>query len=68
MAENVYGNTKPKQIVMRYHFIRDPWQESQITLEYEPTETMPGKIMTKALPRENHWKHMEGMGIVTKRQ
>jgi len=63
LTENVYGNTRAKHIEIRFHFVRDAWQDDKITLQYEPTETMLADIMTKALPAERHWTLTRSMGL-----
>ena len=63
MTENVLGNTRAKHIDLRYHYVRDAWQDSKICLQYEPTETMTADILTKPLARDRHWSLLRAMGL-----
>ena len=45
-------------------FVRDACERNDIHSTYLPTSEMTADIMTKSLPWEAHWKHVNGMGIV----
>jgi len=45
-------------------FVRDACECNAIRTTYLPTSEMTADIMTKSLPRETHWKHVNGMGMV----
>ena len=36
MTQNALGNTRAKDIDLRYHYVRDAWQNGKITLRFEP--------------------------------
>ena len=63
MTEKVLGNTIAKHIDLRYHYVRDAWQDGKMSLQYEPTETMTANIMTKPLARDRHWTLMCVLGL-----
>src|SRR5437588_9502779 len=65
-TENVYGNTKEKYIETRYYFRRNELVDRQISLLYEPTDTMIVDIMTKVLPKDRHWFLTGAMGVMTR--
>jgi hypothetical protein len=41
-----------------------PANASWFHLTYLPTRDMVVNILTKVLPRELHWKHMHGLGLI----
>ena len=49
---------------VRYQFVRDACERNAIRTTYLPTCEMTADMMTKSLPRETHWKHVNGMGMV----
>jgi hypothetical protein len=63
LSKNPQHHNRTKHIDVRYHFIRKTCQDGLIELAYIPTTEMVADILTKALPREKHEKHMEGMGL-----
>ena len=56
-------NERTKHIDIRFHFVRDAYQQGRIRIEYLPTADMTADILTKALPREAHQRHVRGMGL-----
>lgn len=56
-------NERTKHIDIRYHFVRDAYQQGRIRIEYLPTADMTADILTKSLPREAHQRHITGMGL-----
>jgi hypothetical protein len=54
---------RTKHIDIRYHFVRDAYQEGRVRIEYLPTAEMTADILTKALPRDTHQRHVNGMGL-----
>jgi hypothetical protein len=54
-AHNPVFHNRTKHIAIRHHFIRDAVKEEKVTLEYLNTEKMIADIMTKALPKVNHY-------------
>ena len=63
LVENPRSHQRTKHIYIRYHFIRQAYQEGLIQLQYIPTAQMTADIFTKTLPRELHYRHMMGMGL-----
>jgi hypothetical protein len=63
LSKNPHHHNRSKHIDVRYHFVRDSCQKGLIELAYIPTSEMVADILTKALPREKHEKHMKGMGL-----
>jgi hypothetical protein len=65
LAKNPKFHERTKHIAVRYHFVRDACERDLIQLRYLPTNEMIADILTKSLPREVHWKHMYGLGLVS---
>jgi hypothetical protein len=63
LSKNPQHHSRSKHIDVKYHFIRNSYQNGLIELAYIPTAEMVADILTKALPREKHEKHMKGMGM-----
>jgi len=63
LSKNPQHHNRTKHIDVRYHFIRKCNQDGLIELAYIPTTEMVADILTKALPRVKHDKHMLGMGM-----
>lgn len=49
---------------VRYHSVRDSYEGNATRTTSLPTSEMTADIMTKSLPRETHWKRVDGMGMV----
>jgi len=64
LAKNPKFHERTKHIGVRYHFVRDACERNAIRTTYLPTSEMTADIMTKSLPRETHWKHVNRMGMV----
>jgi len=64
LAKNPKFHECTKHIGVRYDFVRDTCERNAICATYLPTSEMTANIMTKSLPRETHWKHVNGMGMV----
>jgi hypothetical protein len=63
LSKNPQHHNRTKHIDVRYHFIRKCSQDGLIELAYIPTTEMVADILTKALPRVKHDKHMLVMGM-----
>jgi hypothetical protein len=63
LSRNPQHHKRTKHIDVRYHFIRESTQSGLIRLVHIPTNEMVADILTKALPRLQHQKHMKGMGM-----
>ena len=64
LAKNPRFHERTKHIGVRYHFVRDACERNVIKTSYLPTSQMTADILTKSLPREAHWKHVNGLGLV----
>jgi hypothetical protein len=63
IATNPVNHRNVKHIEVRYHFLRDHIGKGNIKLAYCPTENMVADILTKALPKETHWRLVKLMGL-----
>jgi hypothetical protein len=63
LAENPQHHQRSKHIDIKYHFVRHQIREGRISLQYLPTTQMTADVMTKALPREPHQRHISAMGL-----
>jgi hypothetical protein len=54
---------RSKHIDIRFHVIREAIANGLIRLEYVRTADMTADILTKALPKELHQRHVKGMGM-----
>lgn len=64
LARNPKFHERTKHIGVRYHFVRDACERNLIHTSYLPTAEMTADILTKILPKEAHWKHVHGLGLV----
>lgn len=55
---------RSKHIDVRFHITRDAAANGLIRLEYIRTTDMTADILTKALPKELHIRHVRGLGMV----
>jgi hypothetical protein len=56
-------SNRSKHIDIRFHIIREAIANGLIRLEYTRTTEMTADILTKALPKDLHQRHLEGLGI-----
>ena len=63
LAETPRFHNRTKHIRVKYHFVRDSYVTGTIHLKYIPTTQMTADIMTKALPRDTHQRHVFNMGL-----
>jgi len=56
-------SNRSKHIDIRFHIIREAAANGLIRLEYVRTADMTADILTKALPKELHVRHMKGLGM-----
>jgi len=65
LAKNPKFHERTKHISVCFHFIRDAGERNAIKTTYLLTSDMLADIMTKNLPRDTHWKHAHGLGLVS---
>jgi hypothetical protein len=56
-------SNRSKHIDNRFHIIYEAATNGLVRLEYVRTADMTADILTKALPRELHLRHMKGLGM-----
>jgi len=66
LAKNRKFHERTKHISVRFHFVRDACEWNAIKTTSLPTSDMLADIMTKKLPRDTHWKHAHGLGLVSR--
>jgi len=65
LSENPQCPARTKHIDIRYHYIRTAREHNKLSVIYILTADMTADILTKALVRDKHMKHMNGMGMIT---
>src|SRR5205807_9166131 len=63
LVKNNRFHERTKHIDTKYHHVRDTLAQGLITIEHITTSEMTVDILTKALVRETHWKHLHGLGL-----
>jgi hypothetical protein len=63
MSSTSQVHERTKHIDIRHHFVRDASQKGRIRIKYLPTNKITADILTKALPRDAHQRHVKGMGL-----
>ena len=62
-GQNPVYHSRTKHIDTKIHFLHEKVMSDVIALEYMPTEEMIADGFAKALPRANHTKLLEGLGM-----
>ena len=65
MAKNQQFHNRTKHIAIRWHWIRELIQEKIITIENCQDPEQTADILTKALQRIKHRRHVLEMGLIT---
>ena len=65
-AKNPKFHERTNHISVRFHFVRNACERNAIKTTYLLTSDMFADIMTKNLPRDTHWKHAHGLGLVSR--
>ena len=65
MARNPQFHKQSKHVDIRWHWVRDLVQDGLINIQdcHDPEQT--ADILTKALQRQKHAKHVQGLGLST---
>lgn len=63
MAKNPVNHERTKHIDIRYNFVREKVEDKTVEVKYLETGEMLADILTKGLPREQHRKLCEGIGL-----
>ena len=63
IAKDPLFHKRTKHIDSKYHWIREKVHAKRFTAEYCPTDNQTADVLTKALPRPKHEKHLKGMGM-----
>jgi len=63
LAQAPRFSDRTKHIDIKYHFVRDSCANGLVRLGFISTAEMTADVMTKALPRDAHQKHIRGMGL-----
>jgi len=61
LAKNPKFYKRMKHIGVQYHPVRDACERNTICTTYLPTYEIIADIMTKSLPQETYWKHVNGL-------
>lgn len=65
LIKNPEFHKRSKHIDVRYHFIREKFQDGDFQLEYVPTKDQIADVFTKALPKERFQTLRLLLGVVT---
>ena len=65
MANNTQFHSRSKHIAVCWHWVRELVQENMISVDtcHDPDQTVD--ILTKAIPRQKHAKHVATMGLTS---
>lgn len=61
LIKNPEFHKRTKHIEVRYHFIRQKYEDGIINIQYVPSSDQLADILTKALPKETFQKHRTKM-------
>lgn len=63
LAGNPVFHARTKHIDIRHHFVREVLEAKQIELEHISTNDMGADVLTKGLPKQQHLRCLEILGI-----
>jgi hypothetical protein len=63
IAINPVHHARIKHLEIKTHFLRENIENKDVEFIYCPTEMMLADILTKALPREQHWNLLKLLGM-----
>lgn len=64
LMKNPVHHSRTKHIDIKYHFVRERYENGEINVKYTPTEDIYADILTKSLVKHNHVRCVQGMGLV----
>jgi hypothetical protein len=65
LTKNPTQHARTKHIDVQHHFVRERVENGEVTFEYCSTEEMVADVLTKALPKERHYKLISMFGLET---
>lgn len=66
LVKNPEYHKRSKHIDIRYHFVREKYEEGIFSLDYISTDNMVADIFTKSLPTQRFNLHRANMNIIPK--
>jgi hypothetical protein len=66
MSSTSQVHDRTQHIDIRHHFVRDAYQNGRIGIKYLPTTEITANILTTALPRDAHQRHVKRIGLQSK--
>jgi hypothetical protein len=63
IARNQQYHTATKHVAIKWHWIREVIESSEVKVEHVPTGDMTADIFTKGLERIKHVHHVERLGL-----
>ena len=64
LVENNVYHSRTKHIDVRYHFVRQAWENELIDIQYLSTEKMPADVLTKSLGSTKHYDCLTNLGMM----
>lgn len=64
LTKNPEFHKRTKHVEVKYHFVREKYQEGAVRIEHANTEDMIADIMTKPLGRQKFEKFRHKLGLV----
>jgi hypothetical protein len=61
--ENARHQERTKHIDIKYHYVRDVYEQNIINFQHCSTHDLTADILTKPLSRQLHWFHMGRIGL-----
>ncbi len=65
LTKNPTQHVRTKHIDVQHHFVREWVENGEVTFEYCSMEKMVVDVLTKALPKERHYKLISMFGLET---
>ena len=63
IVKNAYSHNRSKHIDVRFHFIRDHYQNGNISLQYVESENLCADFLTKGVNKIKHYKCMKQINL-----